>query len=269
MYTPDVNHRLAAYLLLTIPIFAQTRAPRMGGKPDLSGVWQPNSSIPGSWEEANSGLGVGGTGTNPNAPAAAASGDRQGRPPAPYQPWAAKKVLESFNNRAIDDPAAQCLPIGIPRVNSVQLFPLQIIQTPTQIVMLYEYMNSFRVIPLNAKHNPDATPTYFGDAAGHWEGDTLVVDVNSFNDKTWLIGSGTFHSDELHVVERYTRVSKDQINYEATMEDPKVLTGPWKFQNTFMLREGTRIGEYPCAENNIDPNRYEQLLKEGVSVKRP
>ena len=265
-----MKKHFAACLLFAISALAQkTSVPRTAdGKPDLTGVYQAGSTVRGSWEDANSGFGVGGSGKNASAPAAPASTDRQGRPGAPYQPWAAKKVLESFNNRAIDDPAAQCLPVGIPRQNSVGLFPMQIIQTPTQIVMMWEYMNQFRVIPLNAKHNDDAEPSYLGDAVGRWEGDTLVVDVTSFNDKTWLIGAGTFHTEALHVTERYTRVDKDQINYEAVMEDPNVLTKPWVFNITLMLREGTRLREYPCVENNLDPGHYEELLKKGVAIKR-
>ena len=148
------------------------------------------------------------------------------------------------------------------------LFPQQIVQTPTQIVMLYEYMNVFRVIPLNVKHPDDIIPSYMGNSVGRWEGDTLVIDVIGFNDKTWLAGTGTFHTDALHITERFTRVDKDQINYEVTMEDPDVLTKPWTLRSTLMLREGTRLEEYICVENNIDPDRYEKLLKEGVKFTR-
>jgi hypothetical protein len=239
------------------------------GKPDLTGVWQSGSNRRGTWEETNSGAGVGGNGRDPSASVALASTSRPpGREPAPYQAWAAKKVLESYKNRAIDDPDAFCLPPGVPRVTSVGLMPMQIIQTPQQVAFLYEYMNQFRVIPLNAKHPDDMESSYMGDSVGHWEGDTLVVDVSGFNDKTWLLGTGTFHSEALHVTERYTRVDKDQINYDVVMEDPNVLTKPWNFHTTIMLREGTRLREYPCAENNLDPGQYEELLKKGVKFSR-
>ena len=191
-----------------LPAQTKNSVPRTAdGKPDLTGVWQGGSTQRGSWEEANGGLGVGGTGRDPAAPAALSSNDRPpGREPAPYQPWAAKKVLESYNKRGIDDPSGFCLPLGLPRAVTLGLFPQQIVQTPQQIVILYEYMSSFRVIPLNAKHPDDVLPSYMGNSVGHWEGDTLVVDVTGFNDKTWLAGTGTFHSDALHIVERYTRV---------------------------------------------------------------
>ena len=244
--------------------------PRMpDGKPDFTGVWQGGSTQRGNWEETNTGTGVGGSGRNPSAPALPSSNDRPaGREGAPYQPWAAQKVLEAFNRRGIDDPTARCLPAGIPRTIMLGLFPQQIIQTPKQIVMLYEYMNVYRVIPLNAKHPDDLLPSYMGNSVGHFEGDTLVVDVIGFNDKTWLAGTGTFHTEALHITERFTRVDKDQINYDVTMEDPNVLTKPWTLHSTLMLREGTRLEEYVCAENNIDLDRYEKLLTEGVKFTR-
>ena len=248
---------------------AATSVPRgADGKPDLTGVWQGGSARRGSWEEANSGLGVGGTGKDPAAPASLGS-QQVITAPAPYQPWAAAKVLDSFNKRGIDDPAALCLPPGIPRLVLVGLFPIEIVQTPKRVVFMYEYMNVFRSIPIGGGHPADLAPSYLGDSVGHWEGDTLVVDVVAFNDKTWLTGTGTFHSDALHVTERYTRVSRDQIDYDATMEDREVLTAPWTIHTTMMLREGTRVQEYVCAENNQDPAQYERLLKEGVGFKRP
>jgi hypothetical protein len=239
------------------------------GKPDLTGVWQGGSTQRGSWDEANAGLGVGGSGRNPLAPATPSSADRPaGREGAPYQEWAAKKVLEAFNRRGIDDPTGLCLPPGIPRTVMLGLFPQQFIQTPTQIVILYEYMSAFRVVPLNAQHPDDMIPSYMGNSVAHWEDDTLVVDVVGFNDKTWLAGTGTFHTDALHITERYTRVDKDRIDYEVTMEDPNVLTKPWVLQSSLMLREGTRLQEYVCAENNLDPARYERLLKDGIDFTR-
>jgi hypothetical protein len=95
-----------------------------------------------------------------------------------------------------------------------------------------------------------------------------VIDIVGFNDKTWLTSTGTFHSDVLHMTERYTRVDREQINYEATMEDSKVLTRPWTVRSTMMLREGTRVQEYICAENNVAPGGYENLLKNGINFQR-
>ena len=250
----------------TMPAWAQV--PRAAdGKPDLTGVYQGGSARRGTWDEANSGLGVGGTGRDPSAPPGLGS-QQVVTDPAPYQRWAAARVVESFNKRAIDDPTALCLPPGLPRTAIVSLFPLEIVQTPQRIVIMYEYMNVFRVIPMNAKHPDDLVPTYMGDSVGRWEGDTLVVDVVGFNDKTWLTGAGTFHSEALHITERYTRVDKDRINYDVTIEDPKVLLRPWVVHSSMMRRDGTRLQEYVCVENNLDPARYEQLIKDGVKFSR-
>ena len=239
------------------------------GKPDLTGVWQGGSTLPGPWAEANAGTGVGGSGRDANAPVAPSSNDRPaGRAGAPYQEWAAQKVLDAFNRRGVDDPTGKCLPAGIPRSVMLGLFPQQFVQTPTQLVILYEYMSTYRVIPFGAEHPEDMLPSYMGNSVARWDGDTLVVDVVGFNDVTWLAGTGTFHSDALHIVERYTRVSKDRIDYEVTMEDPTVLTQPWVLRSSLMLREGTRLQEYVCAENNLDLDRYEQLLRNGVDFTR-
>jgi hypothetical protein len=108
-------------------------------------------------------------------------------------------------------------------------------------------------------HADDADPSFLGDSVAHWEGDTLVVDVTNFMAGGWL-GNGLVTSDKLHLVERYTKVDRDQINYEVTIEDPVVLTRPFTQRNTLMLREGTRLREYSCLENNLDPKLYEKLL---------
>jgi hypothetical protein len=268
-----LNKLLVLFVILLPSVEAQkkTAFPRLAnGKPNLTGVWQGGSTARGTWEEANSGSGLGGTGLNPSAPAVLSASDRPAdREPAPYQPSAAAKVMESYKIRGIDDPTARCLPAGIPRTSLLGLFPTQIVQTPEIIVILYEYMNASRVIHMNEKHPDDLVPSYMGDSVGHWEGDTLVVDITGFNDKTWLVGTGTFHTDKLHVVERYTRIDKDQIKYDVTMEDPGVLTKPWVIHSNLMLREGTRVQEYICVENNLDPGHYEDLIRNGIKFTRP
>jgi hypothetical protein len=229
------------------------------GKPDMTGVWQGGSNRVGTWEEANGPLPPGaGRGASPSA----------AREPAPYQDWAKAKVQESFNRRGIDDPMARCLMGGTPRSTTVGLFPMQIVQTQTQVVILYELFHAFRVIPLNAKHPDDLESSYMGDSVGHWEGDTLVVDVIGLNDRTWIGPTGSFHSDAMHVTERYTRVDYNRISYDVTVEDPKVLTKPWVMHNSIMLRPGTRLREYECAENNTDIQHYEELLKDESIFRR-
>jgi len=170
-------------------------------------------------------------------------------------------------NAPLVNTSTLCLPSGTPRVMTAP-YPVKIIVQPKEVTMLFEVQHLMRFIYMNEEHPKDLDPTFMGHSVGHWEGDTLVVDVTGFNDKTWLSGTGTFHSEDLHITERYTRVDKDQINYEVTMEDPKVLTKPWTLHSTIMLREGTRLQEYVCAENNLDPGNFEKLLKGGANIPR-
>jgi len=227
------------------------------GRPDFTGVWQGGSNRIGTWEDTNNGDGPLGQ-SGPITPYAVPGP----QPKPPYQEWAAKKVLESYKMRGIDEPMVRCLPPGVPRTTLMGLFPMQIVETPKTIVMLFEVFHVFRIIPIDAAHPDDLEPSYMGDSVGHWDKDTLVVDVTGFNDKTWLSGVGTFHSDKLHVVEKFTRVDLNTIVYESTVEDPAVLTGPWTRHGTMMLRTGTRLREYECVENNVDMQRYENLLKD-------
>jgi len=223
------------------------------GKPDLTGVYQASTQR-GAWQVLNGRASQ--TGNNER---------RTKNEPPPYQPWAAAKVKESVDRRGIDDPIGFCLPYGVPRsmMSGPTLYPIQIIQTAKAVLVLFENSNgTFRYIPLDSKHRDDIGPTYNGDSVGHWEGDTLVVDVSNFNDKTWIWGTGTFHTEAMHVVERYTRVDKDQLNYEATIEDPNVFTKPWHLRETFMLREDTLLTEYVCTENNRDGANLQEILKE-------
>jgi hypothetical protein len=233
------------------------------GHPDLTGVWQGGSDRIGTWEDTNSGDGPLGE-SGPITPYAI----KGPQPKPPYQPWAAAKVVEAYNRRGIDEPMVRCLPPGTPRTTLMGLFPMQIVQTPKTVVLLFEVFHVFRIIPIDAKHPDDLEPSFMGDSVGHWEGDTLVVDVTGFNDKTWLSGTGTIHSEKLHVVEKFTRVDENTIVYEDTVEDPVVLTGPWTRHGTLMLRPGTRIREYECVENNQDVQRYEELLKDPSTFMR-
>jgi hypothetical protein len=252
-----------AVLLPTAYATAQNTAPRRvatpakgtppvprtaDGKPDLSGVWQPGSDRVGTWAEANQGVGV----PEPGRPPV-----RRGANP-PYQPWAAKKVLEAYNRRNIDDPVARCIPEL--DLGAGALYPNQFVQTPTLIVILIESRHVFRLIPLNEKHPDDLDASYLGDSVGHWEGDTLVVDVTGFKER--LVGS-KISTEALHIVERFTRVDYNTINYEARVEDPNALTRPYTIESKYMLRPGTRLQEYVC-ENNQDPEHFEQLDKKGL-----
>jgi hypothetical protein len=146
------------------------------------------------------------------------------------------------------DLGEHCLPPGVPGATQ-QPYPMQIVQTPTQVVILYEAYHLFRVIPTDGRpHPPDLDPTWLGNSVGKWEGDTLVVDVTAFNDKTAI--GGFRHTTAYHVIERYRRTAYDKISYEATIEDPNVFTGPWTEAGTLTLHPEWDIQEYICEENN-------------------
>jgi hypothetical protein len=232
--------RLLLCFTIASTAWAQAKIPRASdGKPDLSGIWQAiGVSLFGETGEVRPGEGRSSTWGPPAGP-------------APYKPEFEAKVQSlAADNRK--DPNVQCKMSGVPRVTGIPV-PFEILQTPKKIAILYETNHIFRIIPLNAKHPTELDPTFMGDSVGHWEGDTLVVDVTGFNDVTWLPGGGHFHSEQLHVTERYTLQPNNTIQYEAVMEDPQVLTKPWSYR--LILRHpprDERIMEAECAENNQD-----------------
>jgi hypothetical protein len=231
------------------------------GKPDLTGVYQA-STRRGDWDAEA-------PGDEPGVPAQRRQGDVTPLPsePIPFRPEARVRAQEALNRRSIDDPTTHCIFVGSPRITGVGLFPVQIVQTPTQMIFLYEYLWTFRVIPIGSTHPDDLSPSFMGNSVGHWEGNTFVVDVVGFKPGGWLTG-GLITSDALHLTERYTRVDRDQLTYEVTIDDPKVLTKPFTQRTTLMLREGARLREYSCAENNMDPAVYERMLKSSTSFER-
>jgi hypothetical protein len=163
------------------------------GKPDLSGTWQAGGvSINGE---------PGAPPLHPLPPPPVRPGARQ---PIPYQEWAEAK-RKTFT--VLDDPTSKCFLPGVPRITGMPM-PLEIVETPKEVVILYESFRAWRRIPLNDKmeHPDDLTPTWMGDSVGRWDGDTLVVDVAGFNDKTWLSGLGTIHTEKLHVVHGSSRL---------------------------------------------------------------
>ena len=156
----------------------------------------------------------------------------------PYQPWARAKRTEIFDNHTnltkweYVDPHTRCFLSGVPRVFYQGTF--QILQPPGYIVILQEFNHGSRIIALDGRPHVGGDITlWMGDSRGHWEGNTLVVDVTNNNDKTWFDLVGDFHSDALHISERYTFVNPDTISYEATFEDPKVYTRPFKMALSF------------------------------------
>ena len=205
------------------------------GKPDLSGVWQAvnaahwNIQAHQAEQGIPAGLGV-------------VDGDE-----IPYQPWAAAQKQDNFENRATADPESKCYLPGVPRITYMP-YPFQIFQTPTHVAIVYEYVHAVRRIFMDSPHPDGPIEWFMGDSRGRWEGDTLIVDVVHFTDQTWFDRAGNFHSEALHVIERYTPISAYHINYEVTIEDPEVFTRPWKMSMPLYrrLEENIRILEYEC-----------------------
>jgi hypothetical protein len=223
-----------ATITLTSTASAQSLPRAAGGKPNLEGIWQASSSAAADLQNHVAGF-------NMLAGRSVVSGGV-----IPYQPWAAAKKAENFRNRQKADPLNQCFIPGVPRVMYLD-FPFQIFQTPEAIAMTFEWSLDYRLIHMDGRPQLDGIDSWMGYSRGRWDGDTLVVDVANFNDKTWLDMAGDFHSDALHVVERYRVTSPDTIQYEATIEDPKVFTKPWTI--TIPLHRRTdrdRLFEYVC-----------------------
>jgi hypothetical protein len=168
----------------------------------------------------------------------------------PYKPELAAKVQALSDQQTKLDPAFYCKPEGVPRMGA----PSQIVQTPGQVVFLYEGRNTFRVIPTDGRpHRDDVDASWNGDAIGRWEGDTLVVDVTNFIDESWLGADGWYHSDAMHVTERLTRTG-NTLAYAATVEDPNVFTRPWELTpRTLKLlteRADALMESPPCVEKD-------------------
>jgi hypothetical protein len=166
----------------------------------------------------------------------------------PYQPWALKKKAENAKTRDKADPDTKCYLPGVPRATYMP-YPFEIAQTPKTIAIMYEYVHGLRTIYTDGTKHPDGhIDWWMGDSRGHWEGDVLVVDVVDFNDETWFDRAGNFHSDELHVVERYAPIDRDHIQYSATIEDPKVFTRPWTISMPLYRRieKNVQVLEYEC-----------------------
>lgn len=255
---------VAVFWLAGIPSRGQTlvqpyRAPRLIGtpNPDLNGIWQTYNSA--NWDIEPHAAGpspfpalTGAIGAMPAGPGVVEGGQ------IPYQPWALAKKKENFEkrftrpttreiNESTGDTEAKCYMPGVPRATYMG-FPFQIIQTPKQILMTYEYASSTRVIHMDRKPEaPDAS--WMGWSIGHWEGDTLVVEATDQREETWFDRAGNFHSDALKVTERYTPITPYHLMYEATIEDPKVFTRPWKISMPLYRRiePNMQLLEFKCV----------------------
>jgi hypothetical protein len=246
MRNPFGNVMLGALIMAATVQAPAYKAPRTPDeKPNLNGIWQALNTA--NWDiEAHSaapGLvqDLGAIGAVP-----AGSGVVEGE--LPYRPEALAQKNENYANRLKLDPEIKCYLPGVPRAMYMP-YPFQIIQTQKQIMILHEYARAVRTIYMEDQTEAPAD-SWMGWSNGHWEGETLVVDTTGFNDKTWLDRAGNYHSDALHVVERFTAASPDHLDYEATIEDPKVFTRPWKMSMTlYRLKEkNAQILEFRCVE---------------------
>ena len=207
------------------------------GQPDLNGIWQTLNAA--SWDirphNAQDGVPAG-------------LGVVEGGA-IPYQPWAAQQQQENYANRLTDDPARKCYLPGVPRITYMP-FPFRILQTPDHVVITYEYQHAVRIIYTDGSPHPLPNDFWMGDSRGHWDGDTLVVDTTHFNGLTWFDAAGNFHSDQLHVIERYTPITPHHIDYEVTIEDPAVFTRPWTMGMPLYrrLEDGLQLLDYDCVD---------------------
>jgi len=243
-------------------------------KPNLEGVWQALNTANYNIEAHEWGASLA---THPGAPggspvpaaAVLALGAIGGVPPGegvvegelPYQPWAVKQKQENLANALTRDPEVRCFLPGVPRATYMP-YPFQIIQSVNKIMIVYGYSNAGRTIHLDSVE-ASGVESWMGHSVGKWEGDALVVDVTQLKEATWFDRAGNFHSDALHVVERYTPITPYHLMYEATIEDPKVFTRPWKMKMPLYRRmeETPRFMEYRCVET-VEELLYGHLRKE-------
>jgi hypothetical protein len=262
-----MNVRLILLIALgaaIMPLFAQTayRAPRAeGGHPDLNGIWQALNEANFDLEAHNAkpalALRPGPYGPVPAAPVLALGavgavppglGVVDGDGVIPYKPEALAQREKNRENWLKADPEIKCYLPGVPRATYMP-YPFRIFQNATQLFIAYEYAGAVRDIYLKDP-GPAPVDSWMGQSVGRWEGETLVVDVTGMSDQSWFDRAGNYHSEALHVVERYTRTSPDVISYEATIEDPKVFTRPWKISMPLYRRQekNAQLLDFKCAE---------------------
>jgi hypothetical protein len=167
----------------------------------------------------------------------------------PYLPEALKHRNDNYKNRETADPASNCFQAGVPRATYLPT-PFQIVQSPGNLAIMYTDNHAYRIVDPSTVPHDDGIDFFMGDSRGHWDGSTLVVDVVDLGDQTWLDEAGNFHSDQLHVVERYTLLGSDTMQYEARIEDPMVYSTPWTIRVLLYRQKqaGARIIEDECLD---------------------
>ena len=215
-------------------------------KPDLNGIWQVMNTAHWNVEAHSASEGI------PAGFSVVEGGS------IPYQPAALAKRNENFKNRLMADPIRKCYMPGVPRATYMP-FPFEITQTPKHIGIAYEFAHATRTIFLDGTPHMEDLDFWMGDGRGRWEGDTLVIDTVSLGDQTWFDQAGNFHSDALKVTERLTPTDANHIDYEVTIEDPKVFTRPWKMHMIVYRRmeKDLELLDYECAEHV-----YEKLFQQ-------
>ena len=231
---------------LGAPAFAQTAPiPRLAsGKPDFSGIWQTLSEADYDLEPHA------GRRDAPPSPGVIEGGT------IPYLPQALAQKRSNFEARGKDDPRLKCWALGVPR-SVYYPAPFQIFQRDRDLTLVHQFGHQVRTIHTNETLHPTETDEGFwlGDSRGRWEGDTLVVDVTDFNEETWLDRAGDYHSDALHVVERWRFVDPDTIAYSATLDDKKVFSRPWTVD---VLLHRRRDKNFQLIEDYCFTLEYEQ-----------
>ena len=217
------------------------------GRPNLQGVWQVRNRASYDLQDHAA---------SHNMPAGRSVVDGND---IPYQPWAAKKKQENFANRRMADPLASCYMPGVPRIMYME-FPFQIFQTADHIGITFEWSQVHRLIYTNGSAPAQGIDFWMGDSRGRWEGDTLVVSVTNHNDRTWFDMAGNFHSQAMKLMERFTLLDADTLQYEVTVDDPKVFTRPWRISMPmYRHRDMDRILEYQCqAETEEASGAFER-----------
>jgi hypothetical protein len=176
----------------------------------------------------------------------------------PYQPWAALKAKQ-LHDAENTDPLLHCEPYGVPRIWGGP-HPARLVALPGELIVLYERDTAFRIIPTDGRpHDPNADPSWMGNSVAKWDGDTLVIDTTDLTDKSWLgsgknagEGSGTFHSEALHVTEKIRRPDFDHLTVEITDDDPKVFTHPWVYTWNMTLTPNESMYEDVTCSNEKD-----------------
>jgi hypothetical protein len=245
---------LLVWLACAFPVLAQSAKPPTTDKKqtpanpaDFSGVWAQESKTQIEWFDAQ--------------------GNRLSElPMTPLGEQRFKANKATFGSKAVasresTDPTTKCLPPGVPTIY-LYIFPMEIIHTPGRVILFFEFGNYVRQIFTDGRPHQDFTPTWMGDSIGKWEGDTLVVDINGFNDKTWIDNLGHPHSDRLHIVERFRRTDHDHLVDDITLDDPITYTKTLTTKRILDLKPDWNVMEFICEDKDTFEDHEKQANQE-------